>query len=231
MVRRIAILALLFLAGTQVFAQSPVFHRRHGGGGAGCTSPPFFTNFTASFTTGDLEGQYGWDDKSGAPGDDFKVTSGSGVYGNEPSWTNATAAIDGDNCVLTSAKQWASFIYYAGSGTSGGGSGWGVCVRSNSTGDTLVWCTYDKSGYLGIGHRKGTTFTQYTSWAGTLSNDDSITVLVDGTTFQVYQNSTQRINSSDGTMPNTDTLRYLGLVAVGDEGATWFIKRFSGGTW
>lgn len=226
------ILALALLVSVQALAQSggwlPFYKaNRTPGGGTSCDGPPFYTDLSA-LTTGNLDGQAGWVDKSGA-GNYFQVVNGSGVYGAEATWSTVECAIDTGNCQTTDQDQWVAFIFKQGSGTPGGGSSYGIAGRCNAAGDSMIWLGYDKSSGLYLGSQLGSSWSQYTWTSVTLSDGDSVTMVLNGTAITVYQNSTSRISYSDAGVFNSGTARYMGLMSIGDESPTWYILRWRGG--
>lgn len=226
MVRIATLFLIALLLATQLLP-----HRRRAGTGSGptCDGPPFYQDFT-TLTTGDLDGQGGWDDKSGATGEFWQVLNGEGVCGQEPGWSQHYAAIDTQNCTTTNTAQWVSFIFNDVSGSGGGGRSFGACARANAVADTFIWCEYDEGSGIYLGVQKGTQSTQYT-WSGslTLSDGDSITMTLSGTQIYVYQNSTQRITYSDAGVLNSGTGTRLGISCIGDGTAGWYIQRWRGG--
>jgi hypothetical protein len=93
----------------------------------------------------------------------------------------------------------------------------------------MIWLGYDKSSGLYLGSQLGSSWSQYTWTSVTLSDGDSVTMVLNGTAITVYQNSTSRISYSDAGVFNSGTARYMGLMSIGDESPTWYILRWRGG--
>ena len=200
-----------------------------GGGGSPCNSPPFYEDFTV-LTQDYLDYQSGWD--VGAV-NCFYVVNGEGVYATEPSWTLGKGATDTTNCELTDRdKQWVSFIYGDEDAPgSGGGSSMGAMLRGNAAMDTLQWINYDMSnGGWYYGTRKGTTWTQWGWFTGTIQPGDSITIKCDDDTIWVLLEGTELGKDWGYSHLTSGTCKYIGLVAIGDE-AGFYIRRWRGGNW